>query len=206
MAGVVKGTTSIVSPNKGQVTEEEMQRRLRERRSRGKGARAGQSSAPRAVATPEGAGAEGGSAEAGGDVPGRRVRFDQDERAAIAAGKRKAVEEAHRDVMGVEPNLPAFELGDAPHPPAGLEHLFPAEAESMDFNAMRRHRKEVQLAMHQQEVPIVNAFLHGVKMDYGDTMEPKGPGFTTRTKRAFLTSAYVSFFLFNPVLDCWESF
>lgn len=79
--------------------------------------------------------------------------------------------------MSVEPPLPLFELGDPHHPPNNLEDLFPIESECIDFDAIIRQKNDVQLAIHRYEVPLVNTYLHGVKMKNDDMMQARGTSY-----------------------------
>ncbi|BBN69226.1 hypothetical protein Prudu_832S000100 [Prunus dulcis] len=84
---------------------------------------------------------------------GKRPRDDDEGRVADVLGKRKALEEAHQHVMGTAE--------------ATLRHggCFAEGVEKVDFGRLRQQKKEVNLAMHRQEVPLVNVFLEGVKSD-----------------------------------------
>ncbi|CAL8168708.1 unnamed protein product [Prunus armeniaca] len=61
-----------------------------------------------------------------------------------------------------------------------MEELFPAGTEDIDFASVRREAKEVTLTMHRQEVPLVNAFLTGVKIDAGELARTKATDFSDR--------------------------
>ncbi|BBG93111.1 hypothetical protein Prudu_001023 [Prunus dulcis] len=77
---------------------------------------------------------------------GKRPRDDDEGRVADVLGKRKALEEAHQHVMGSGPRLPPFDLQAPPKLPFGMEDV--------DFGRLRQQKKEVNLAMHRQEVPL----------------------------------------------------
>ncbi|VVA32610.1 PREDICTED: LOC110768041 isoform, partial [Prunus dulcis] len=102
----------------------------------------------------------------GKQATGKRPRDDDEELVAEAlAGKRKALEEVHHSVMGMELRLPPFDLGALPKVPFGMHDVFAEGTERVDFGGLRRQKKEVSLAMHPQDVPLVNVFLEGVKSD-----------------------------------------
>ncbi|BBG99215.1 hypothetical protein Prudu_008827 [Prunus dulcis] len=106
---------------------------------------------------------------------GNCPRDDDEGRVADVLGKRKALEEAHQYVP--------------PKLPFGMEDIFAEGVEKVDFGRLRQQKKEVNLAMHRQEVPLVNVFLEGVKSDPRLWREPSlflhrsGP-------KTILTSAY----------------
>ncbi|BBN67213.1 hypothetical protein Prudu_11S000200, partial [Prunus dulcis] len=67
---------------------------------------------------------------------------------------RKALEEAHQHVMGAGPRLPPFDLQASSKLPFGMEDIFAEGVEKVDFGKLRQQKKEVNLAMHRQEVPL----------------------------------------------------
>lgn len=73
-----------------------------------------------------------------------------------------------------------------------MEELFSKDAEDIYFAAVRRQKKEVTLAMHSQPVPLVNAFLIGVKIDVGELAHTKATSFSNRVQKTVLSSANVS--------------
>lgn len=81
------------------------------------------------------------------------------------AGKRKALEEAYQRAIRMKSRLSPFDLRAPLKLPFGMEALFAKGMDEVDFARLRRQKKEVSLAMHQQEVPLVNVFLEGVKSD-----------------------------------------
>ncbi|BBH05783.1 hypothetical protein Prudu_017272, partial [Prunus dulcis] len=85
---------------------------------------------------------------------GKRPRDDDEGRVADVLGKRRALEEAHQQVMGSGPRLPPFDLQAPPKLPFGMEDVFAEGVEKVDFGRLRQQKKEVNLAMHRQEVPL----------------------------------------------------
>ena len=123
---------------------------------------------------------------------GKRPRDDDEGRVADVLGKRKALEEAHQHVMGSGPRLPPFDLQAPPKLPFGMEDVFAEGVEKVDFGRLRQQKKEVNLAMHRQEVPLVNVFLEGVKSDPEALARTPASSFIDRAQKTILTSAYVS--------------
>ncbi|BBN67974.1 hypothetical protein Prudu_239S000100, partial [Prunus dulcis] len=109
---------------------------------------------------------------------GKRPRDDDEGRVADVLGKRKALEEAHQHVMGTAE--------------ATLRHggCFAEGVEKVDFGRLRQQKKEVNLAMHRQEVPLVNVFLEGVKSDPEALAKTPASSFIDRAQKTILTSAY----------------
>ncbi|CAL8084650.1 unnamed protein product [Prunus armeniaca] len=142
MADIIKGSTKVAVD----LDEVEIQKRLRKSRAKR---------------------AEKGGAK---QVTGKRPRDDDEGLVADVLGKKKAQLEAHRSVMRTEPRLPPFDLQAPPKLPFGIEDTFVEGVEKVDFSVLRQQKKEVNLAMHRQEVPLVNVFLEGVKSD------PRGSG------------------------------
>ncbi|BBN68358.1 hypothetical protein Prudu_391S000100 [Prunus dulcis] len=99
--------------------------------------------------------------------PGKRPRDDDDGRVADVLGKRKALKEAHQHAP---PKL-LF----------GMEDIFAERVEK---------KKEVNLAMHRQGVPLVNVFLEGVKSDPEALARTPASSYIDRAQKMILTSAY----------------
>ncbi|CAL8133938.1 unnamed protein product [Prunus armeniaca] len=96
----------------------------------------------------------------------RKHPRDDDEGMVVdVLGKKRALEEAHRSVMGTGPRLPPFDLQAPPKLPFSMEDVYAEGVEKMDFSRLHQQKKEVNLAMHRREVPLVNVFLEGVKCD-----------------------------------------
>ncbi|XP_020412828.1 uncharacterized protein LOC109947302 [Prunus persica] len=121
---------------------------------------------------------------------GKRPRDEDEGRVADVLGKRKALEEAHQHVMGSGPRLPPFDLQAPPKLPFGMEDVFAEGVEKVDFGRLRQQKKEVNLAMHRQEVPLVNVFLEGVKSDPEALARTPASSFIDRAQKTILTSAY----------------
>ncbi|CAL2276956.1 unnamed protein product [Prunus armeniaca] len=85
--------------------------------------------------------------------------------------------------------LPPFDLDPPPRLPLEMEELFPAGTKDTDFALVRQLAKEVTLAMHRQEVPLVNAFLTGVKIDAGELTRTKATDFSDRVQKTVLSTA-----------------
>ncbi|CAL9020957.1 unnamed protein product [Prunus brigantina] len=64
-------------------------------------------------------------------------------------GKKRALEEAHRSVMGTGPRLPPFDPQESPKLPFRMEDVYVEGVEKVDFSMLRRQKKEVNLAMHR---------------------------------------------------------
>ncbi|CAL2270651.1 unnamed protein product [Prunus armeniaca] len=62
--------------------------------------------------------------------------------------------------------------------------------EKVDFSGLRRQKKEVNLAMHRQEVPLVNVFLEGVKSDPEVLARTPATSYADRAQKTLLTQAY----------------
>ncbi|XP_020425735.1 uncharacterized protein LOC109950606 [Prunus persica] len=92
--------------------------------------------------------------------------------------------------MGSGPRLPPFDLQASPKLPFGMEDVFAEGVEKVDFGRLRQQKKEVNLAMHRQEVPLVNVFLEGVKSDPEALARTPAASFIDRAQKTILTSAY----------------
>ncbi|BBH06351.1 hypothetical protein Prudu_017987 [Prunus dulcis] len=163
-SGLLQGMAGIIRGSTKvavDIDEAEMQKRLRESRAK--------------------------KAEKGA---GKRPRDDDEGRVADVLGKRKALEEAHQHVMGSGPRLPPFDLQAPPKLPFGMEDVFAEGVEKVDFGRLRQQKKEVNLAMHRQEVPLVNVFLEGVKSDPEALARTPASSFIDRAQKTILTSAY----------------
>ncbi|BBN70398.1 hypothetical protein Prudu_1468S000100, partial [Prunus dulcis] len=97
--------------------------------------------------------AEGVSAKKAEKSAGKRPRDDDEGRVADVLGKRRALEEAHQQVMGSGPRLPPFDLQAPPKLPFGMEDVFAEGVEKVDFSRLRQQKKEVNLAMHRRRCP-----------------------------------------------------
>ncbi|CAL9006330.1 unnamed protein product [Prunus brigantina] len=124
----------------------------------------------------------------GGSGCEKRPRQEGDELLAELEKKRRGLESSIHDVMGGTV-LPPFDLDPPPRLPLEMEELFPAGTEDTDFASVRREAKEVTLAMHRQEVPLVNAFLTGVKIDAGELARTKATDFSDRVQKTVLSTA-----------------
>ncbi|XP_034199861.1 uncharacterized protein LOC117615009 [Prunus dulcis] len=71
-----------------------------------------------------------------------------------------------------------------------MEDVFAEGVEKVDFGRLRQQKKEVNLAMHRQEVPLVNVFLEGVKSDPEALARTPASSFIDRAQKTILTSAY----------------
>ncbi|CAL8137242.1 unnamed protein product [Prunus armeniaca] len=105
-------------------------------------------------------------------------------------GKKRALEEAHRSVMGTGSRLPPFDLQAPPKRPFGMDDVYAEGVEKVDFSRLRRQKKEVNLAMHRQEVPLVNVFLEGVKSNPEVLVRTPATSYADRTQKTLLTQAY----------------
>ncbi|CAL2270987.1 unnamed protein product [Prunus armeniaca] len=105
-------------------------------------------------------------------------------------GKKKALEEARQIVMGPESRLPLFDLQEPPKLSLSIEDVFAEGVEKVDFVKLHRQKKEVNLAMHRYEVPLVNVFLEGVKSDLEALARTHASSFADRAQKTILTSAY----------------
>ncbi|CAL8174645.1 unnamed protein product [Prunus armeniaca] len=85
--------------------------------------------------------------------------------------------------------LPPFDLDSPPRLSLEMEEIFPAGTKDIDFASVRREEKEVTLAMHRQEVPLVNAFLTWVKIDAGELTRTKATDFSDRVQKTVLSIA-----------------
>ncbi|CAL8088083.1 unnamed protein product [Prunus armeniaca] len=179
MAEVPKKVVTVVETSpKVVVDPEERQRKLQERREKDRANRA-KKQAKGAPSTAEGTAAR---------AAGKRPRTEEDEQLAELEKKRRGLESSIHDVMGGTV-LPPFDLDPPPRLPLEMEELFPAGTEDIDFASVRREAKEVTLAMHRQEVPLVNAFLTGVKIDAGELARTKATDFSDRVQKTVLSAA-----------------
>ncbi|CAL8175215.1 unnamed protein product [Prunus armeniaca] len=161
MAGIIRGGTKVAMD----LDDPEMQKRLRESRAKK---------------------AEKGGAQ---QAAGRRPRDDEG-LVSDALGKKRALEEAHRSVMGTAPRLPPFDPQAPPKLPFGMDDVYAEGVEKVDFSGLRRQKKEVNLAMHRQEVPLVNVFLEGVKSDPEVLARTPATSYADRAQKTLLTQAY----------------
>ncbi|XP_008243398.1 PREDICTED: uncharacterized protein LOC103341630 [Prunus mume] len=120
MAGIIRGSTKVTMD----LDDPEMQKRLRESRAKK---------------------AEKGGAQ---QAAGRRPRDDEG-LVSDVLGKKRALEEAHRRVMGTGPRLPLFDPRVPPKLPFGMDDVYADGVEKVDFSGLCRQKKEVNLAMHQ---------------------------------------------------------
>ncbi|CAL2263485.1 unnamed protein product [Prunus armeniaca] len=179
MSEVPKKVVTVVETSpKVVVDPEERQRKLQERREKDRANRA-KKQAKGAPSTAEGTAARDA---------GKRPRTEEDEQLAELEKKRRGLESSIHDVMGGTV-LPPFDLDPPPRLPLEMEELFPAGTEDIDFALVRREAKEVTLAMHRQEVPLVNAFLTGVKIDAGELARTKATDFSDRVQKTVLSAA-----------------
>ncbi|CAL2228492.1 unnamed protein product [Prunus armeniaca] len=179
MSEVPKKVVTVVETSpKVVVDPEERQRKLQERREKDRANRA-KKQAKGAPSTAEGTAAR---------AAGKRPRTEEDEQLVELEKKRRGLESSIHDVMGGTV-LPPFDLDPPPRLPLEMEELFPAGTEDIDFASVRREAKEVTLAMHRQEVPLVNAFLTGVKIDAGELARTKATDFSDRVQKTVLSAA-----------------
>lgn len=92
-------------------------------------------------------------------------------------------------MMGAGPRLPPYNLQAPPKLPFGIDDVFAEGVEKVDFSKLRR-QKEVNLAMHRHEVPLVNVFLEGVKSDPEALAKAPASSYADRAQKTILTSAY----------------
>ncbi|CAL8174975.1 unnamed protein product [Prunus armeniaca] len=90
--------------------------------------------------------------------------------------------------MGTGPRLPPFDLQAPLKLPFGMEEVFAKGMERVDFSGLRRQENEVSLAMHLQEVPLVNVFLEGIKSDPEALARMHTSSFAERAQKTILTS------------------
>ncbi|CAL8107473.1 unnamed protein product [Prunus armeniaca] len=176
MAEVPKKVVIVVEDSpKVVVDPEERQRKFRERREKDMANRV-EKQAKGAPSTAEGTAAR--AAE-------KRPRQEDDELLAKLEKKRRGLESLIHDIMGGTV-LPPFDLDPLPRLPLEMEELFPAGTEDIDFASVRREAKKVTLAMHRQEVPLVNTFLTRVKIDAGELARTKATNFSDRVQKTVL--------------------
>ncbi|CAL9016512.1 unnamed protein product, partial [Prunus brigantina] len=161
MASIIKGSTKVVTD----LDDPEMQKLLRESRAKKV--------------------EKGGAQRAAGKRP-----MNDEGRVADVLGKKRALEEAHKSVMGTEPRLPPLDPKVPPKLPFGMDDVYAEGVEKMDFSELRRQKKEVKLAMHRQEVPLVNVFLEGVKSDPEVLAKIPANSYAARVQKTLLTQAY----------------
>ncbi|CAL9006574.1 unnamed protein product [Prunus brigantina] len=161
MAGIIKGSTKVAMD----LDDPEMQKRLRESRAKK---------------------VEKGGAQ---QAAGKRPRDDEG-RVADVVGKKRALEEAHRSVMWTRPRLPPLDPQALLKLPFGMDDVYAEGVEKMDFSELRRQKKEVNLAMHRHEVPLVNVFLEGVKSDPEVLAKTPAISYAARAQKTLLTQAY----------------
>ncbi|CAL2228603.1 unnamed protein product [Prunus armeniaca] len=182
LAEVPKKVVTVVENSPKVVVDpqvpQERQRKLQERREKDRANRA-KKQAKGAPST-----AEGTTARAAGKRPWQ----EDDELLAELEKKRRGLESSIHDVMGGTVLLP-FDLDPPPRLPLEMEELFPAGTEDIDFASVQREANEVTLAMHRQEVPLVNAFLTGVKIDAGELARTKATDFSDRVQKTVLSTA-----------------
>ncbi|CAL2253854.1 unnamed protein product [Prunus armeniaca] len=179
VAEVSKKVVTVAEDSLKVVTDpKERQRKLRERREKDRANRA-KKQAKGAPSTAEGTAAR--AAE-------KRPRQEKDKLLAELDKKRRGLESSIHDVMGGTV-LPPFDLDPPPRLSLEMEELFPAGTEDIDFASVRREAKEVTLAMHRQEVPLVNAFLTGVKIDARELARTKATDFSDRVQKTVLFTA-----------------
>ncbi|BBH02241.1 hypothetical protein Prudu_012752 [Prunus dulcis] len=95
---------------------------------------------------------------------------------------RGSLEEAHQQVMGSGPRLPPFDLQPRRSYPSAWMMCSLKGLRKVDFGRLRQQKKEVNLAMHRQEVPLVNVFLEGVKSDPEALAKTPASSFVTGPK------------------------
>ncbi|CAL2229946.1 unnamed protein product [Prunus armeniaca] len=161
MAGIIRGSTKVAMD----LDDPEMQKLLRE--SRAKKAE------------------KGGAPQAAGRCP-----RDDEGLVSDVLGKKRALEETHRSVMGTGPRLPPFDPQAPPKLPFGMDDVYAEGVEKVDFSRLRRQKKEVNLAMHRQEVPLVNVFLEGVKSDPEVLARTPATSYADRAQKTLLTQAH----------------
>ncbi|CAL2266420.1 unnamed protein product [Prunus armeniaca] len=127
----------------------------------------------------------GGSKQA----TGKRPRDDDEDLVVDVLGKKRALEEAHQSVMGTGSRLPLFDLQALPKLPFGMD-VYVEGVENVDFSRLRRWKNKVNLAMHRQEVPLVNVFLEGVKSDPEVLARTPASSYADLAQKTFLTHAY----------------
>ncbi|CAL8150904.1 unnamed protein product [Prunus armeniaca] len=179
MAEVPKKVVTVAEDSLKVVMDmKERQRKLRERREKDRANRAKKQ-------------AKGAPSTAKGTVARaveKRPRQEDDKLLAELEKKRRGLESSIHDVMGGTV-LPPFDLDPPPRLSLEMEELFPAGTEDIDFASVRREAKEVTLAMHHQEVPLVNAFLTGVKIDGRELARTKATDFSDRVQKTVLFTA-----------------
>ncbi|CAL2260014.1 unnamed protein product [Prunus armeniaca] len=116
--------------------------------------------------------------------------IDEEGLVSDVLGKKRALEEAHRSVMGTGPRLPPFDPQAPPKLPFGMDDVYAEGVEKVDFSGLRRQKKEVNLTMHRQEVPLVNVFLEGVKSDPEVLARTPTTSYADRAQKTLLTQAY----------------
>ncbi|CAL2246583.1 unnamed protein product [Prunus armeniaca] len=97
---------------------------------------------------------------------------------------------SHHSVIGTEPKLPTFDLRAPPKLPFGMEEVFAEGMLVVDLGWLRQQKKEVSLAMHRHEMPLVNVFLEGIKSDLEVLARTQTSSFAERAQKTIITSAY----------------
>ncbi|CAL8174806.1 unnamed protein product [Prunus armeniaca] len=113
MAGIIRGSTKVAMD----LNDPEMQKRLRESRAKR---------------------VEKGGAQ---QAAGRRPRDDEG-MVSDVLGKKRALEEAHRSMMGTRLRLPPFDPQALPKLPFGMEDVYAEGVEKVDFSRLCRQKKE----------------------------------------------------------------
>lgn len=90
--------------------------------------------------------------------------------------------------MGNEPELPPFDFEPPLKLLLGMEELLLEDVEDMDSITFRRQT----LALHREEVPLVNAFLIEVKIDAGEVAHTKAINFSYSVQKTVLSLTNVS--------------
>ncbi|CAL2257598.1 unnamed protein product [Prunus armeniaca] len=115
---------------------------------------------------------------------GKHPRDNDEGLVANVLVKKKALEEAHRSVMGTGPRLPPFDLQVPPKLPFGMEDVYAKGVEKMDFSRLRRQKLDFT------KTPLVNVFLEGVKCDPEVLTRTPATSYADRAQKTFLTHAY----------------
>ncbi|CAL2277527.1 unnamed protein product [Prunus armeniaca] len=71
-----------------------------------------------------------------------------------------------------------------------MEDVYVEGVEKMNLFRLRRQKKKVNLAVHRQEVPLVNVFLEGMKCDPEVLARTPATSYADRAQKTFLTHAY----------------
>ncbi|CAL8162159.1 unnamed protein product [Prunus armeniaca] len=92
--------------------------------------------------------------------------------------------------MGTGPMLHSFDLQASPKLPFGMEDVYAKGVEKMDFSKLCLQKKEINLAMHRQEVFLVNVFLECMKYDPEVLARTPTTSYADWAHKTFLTHAY----------------